>query len=447
MRGMNGKLPPGWEMATLDDLGTWTGGGTPSKKVADYWGGDIPWVTPKDMKAPRLNGSQDRITAKAVQESSAKLVPAGSLAFVVRSGILEHTLPIALLKCDATINQDLKVLTPHADLNPEWLLYALLALAPMIRRECRKDGTTVASLDFPKLRRYPVPLPPRAEQDRIVEAIEEISALVDDADAALGATLRLIEAYVGRGLRDLFWAQDGRPRWETRPLGEICGTSSGGTPSRKERSHFGGDIPWIKIGDLNDGVVTKTEESLTAEGLESSSASLLPAGTLLIAMYGASIGRLGISGMEAATNQAICAFKPNSDVVLRDYLYWFLRASRRDLVRAGYGGAQPNLSQKYIRSIQVPLPSISEQANVVARARQTAEAATQTREAVKRVQEQATTLRRSLLHRAMTGQLVPQYSSDEPASELLSRIQAEKAELKQRIGTARKATSGHQQAA
>ena len=178
---MNGKLPPGWEMATLDDLGTWTGGGTPSKKVADYWGGDIPWVTPKDMKAPRLNGSQDRITAKAVQESSAKLVPAGSLAFVVRSGILEHTLPIALLKCDATINQDLKVLTPHADLNPEWLLYALLALAPMIRRECRKDGTTVASLDFPKLRRYPVPLPPRAEQDRIVEAVESVMAAVDEA--------------------------------------------------------------------------------------------------------------------------------------------------------------------------------------------------------------------------------------------------------------------------
>lgn len=434
------ELPPGWTIVSLGEIVATSSGGTPSRKEKGNFGGGIPWLKIGDLNDGVVVRAEETLSEVGLANSSARLLPAGTLLVAMYGSIGK----LGVLGMEAATNQAICALETDSESLRNYLYWYLRYRRPEL--QAAGFGGTQANISQTYLRGLLVPIPPEKEQDRIVEAIEEISALVDDADAALGATLRLIEAYVGRGLRDLFWAQDGRPRWETRPLGEICGTSSGGTPSRKERSHFGGDIPWIKIGDLNDGVVTKTEERLTAGGLESSSASLLPAGTLLIAMYG-SIGRLGISGMEAATNQAICAFKPNSDVVLRDYLYWFLRASRRDLVRAGYGGAQPNLSQKYIRSIQVPLPSISEQANVVARARQTAEAATQTREAVKRVQEQATTLRRSLLHRAMTGQLVPQYSSDEPASELLSRIQAEKAELKQRIGTARKATSGHQQAA
>src|SRR5262245_39453530 len=94
--------------------------------------------------------------------------------------------------------------------------------------------------------------------------------------------------------------------WQIARLEELCKTSSGGTPSRNGAGYFGGTIPCVKSGELRDGLVTRTEEHLTSLGLENSSAKILPAGTLMIALYGATVGKLGILGTEATTNQAVC---------------------------------------------------------------------------------------------------------------------------------------------
>jgi type I restriction enzyme S subunit len=178
-------LPGGWTTATLDELGEWTGGGTPSKSNSTYWNGTIPWVSPKDMKTLVLDDTLDHITEEAVKDSAVKLFPADSIAFVVRSGILEHTLPVALIRVRATANQDLKVLTPSPGIRPRWLLHTLLAHAPDIRDRCQKDGTTVASLDFPKLKAYRLRVPPGPEQERIVEAIERKLQALERSDALL----------------------------------------------------------------------------------------------------------------------------------------------------------------------------------------------------------------------------------------------------------------------
>jgi type I restriction enzyme S subunit len=177
-------LPAGWGLRTLDELGTWTGGGTPKKSVADYWDGDVPWVSPKDMKAVRLVDTLDHITEAALQQSAAKPFPPNSIAFVVRSGILEHTLPVALIPFRAAANQDMKILTPSSEINPEWLLSALLGVAPDIRERCRKHGTTVASIEFAELLSYQLAVPPRAEQDRIHAAI---AGWIEDVEAGLRA--------------------------------------------------------------------------------------------------------------------------------------------------------------------------------------------------------------------------------------------------------------------
>ena len=111
----------------------------------------------------------------------------------------------------------------------------------------------------------------------------------------------------------------------TIELGDLCRTTSGGTPSRDNAHYYGGNIPWVKSGELNDEIVTTTQERITKSGLKNSNAELLPAGTLLIALYGATAGKLGVLGMEAATNQAICAIFP-SDEVNRDFLRFYLLA-------------------------------------------------------------------------------------------------------------------------
>jgi hypothetical protein len=139
-------------------------------------------------------------------------------------------------------------------------------------------------------------------------------------------------------------------------LSEIADTISGGTPHRGNSTHFGGSIAWLKSGELNDGVVSNTEEMLTDSGLENSNAKVLPAGTLLIALYGATVGKTSILGMDAATNQAVCAVIPKTrDVNLR-YLHWFLRHKRKDFLSTSFGGAQPNISQRILRETHVPFP-------------------------------------------------------------------------------------------
>jgi type I restriction enzyme, S subunit len=154
--------------------------------------------------------------------------------------------------------------------------------------------------------------------------------------------------------------------WEWKTLGEVAKTSSGGTPLRSRPDYFGGDVPWLKIADLNDSIVSEASEGITELGLAESSARLLDKGTLLIAMYG-SIGKLGILGIRAATNQAICAIQPRQDIVTRDFLFWFLRSQRKSLLAAGYGGTQANISQRFLKGLPVPVPPREIQDQIVGR--------------------------------------------------------------------------------
>ena len=131
--------------------------------------------------------------------------------------------------------------------------------------------------------------------------------------------------------------------WVWSTVGEIAETQTGGTPSRRSAHFFQGHIPWVKSGELRDGVVHATEERITEDALDSSNAKLFPKGTLCIALYGATIGKLGILGMEATTNQAICGIFLPEGMETR-FVYYFLESIRPDLIKLGQGGAQPNIS-------------------------------------------------------------------------------------------------------
>lgn len=153
--------------------------------------------------------------------------------------------------------------------------------------------------------------------------------------------------------------------WEWSRLGDICRTTSGGTPSRKYAKYFTGNIPWVKSGELPDGVVTEVEERITEEAVANSSAKQFPAGTLLIALYGATVGKLGILKEDATTNQAVCAIFPPEHLDTK-YLFWYLRFVRSDLVAQAIGGAQPNISQGILRTLPIPVAPPEQQKHIVA---------------------------------------------------------------------------------
>jgi len=189
-------LPSGWARAQYADLGTWSGGGTPSKANPEFWRhGSIPWVSPKDMKVERIADSEDHITEDAVRESAARLIPRNSVLFVTRSGILAHTFPVAVTTVDVTVNQDLKALTPHPGLSADYVAWGTRASAPEILRHCSKDGTTVASIDSERLATFELPVAPVREQHRIVEAIESYFTRLDDAVATLERVQRSLKRY------------------------------------------------------------------------------------------------------------------------------------------------------------------------------------------------------------------------------------------------------------
>ena len=152
--------------------------------------------------------------------------------------------------------------------------------------------------------------------------------------------------------------------WVVKKLGDVCETTSGGTPNRKDFSLYGGHIPWVKSGELDKGIITDTEEKITDEAIKKSSAKVFPKGTLLIALYGATIGKLAFLGIAAATNQAICGIFENKSIDSK-YLYQFLFFSKAGLVKQGIGGAQPNISQGILKNLDLPLPPLPVQQAIV----------------------------------------------------------------------------------
>jgi len=154
--------------------------------------------------------------------------------------------------------------------------------------------------------------------------------------------------------------------WVRKRLGEVCKTTSGGTPSRKDLSYYTGSIPWVKSGELKNGIIISTEEHISEEAIKDSSAKIFPSGTLLIAIYGATVGRLAFLGMDAATNQAVCGITPGK-LLDKNYLYWLLFFKRPQLLDERAGGAQPNISQNILRELTIPLPPIPVQQAIVAR--------------------------------------------------------------------------------
>ena len=156
-----------------------------------------------------------------------------------------------------------------------------------------------------------------------------------------------------------------RKGWEYKKLGEVLETTSGGTPSKSHKEYYeGGTIPWLRSGEVSKGDIYDAELYITEEGLKKSSAKLFPIDTVLIAMYGATVGQVGILKSTMCTNQAICGILPNKDFH-PNFLKYVLLANKKNYLKQAIGGAQPNISQQVIKSTYIPVIKFSEQESIV----------------------------------------------------------------------------------
>lgn len=201
------NTPSEWDISELGKCGKWQGGGTPSKAVAAYWdGGNVLWVSPKDMKSRFIEDTQQKITREGVANSPAKIINGPSVLFVVRSGILRRILPIAMANTGVTVNQDMQSVVPSKH-TIQFLYWYCEANEQNIRHQCSKDGTTVESIDVAELKRFPVPVPSYPEQDEIVKRIEAQISVAEKIEATIDFEIQKSEALRQSILKKAFSGQ------------------------------------------------------------------------------------------------------------------------------------------------------------------------------------------------------------------------------------------------
>ena len=209
--------------------------------------------------------------------------------------------------------------------------------------------------------------------------------------------------------------------WCWRYLNSIGRWQSGATPSRGVKDYYGGTTPWLKTGDLNDDYIKDIPERITDKALKETSVKLNPEGSVLIAMYGATIGKVGILTYPATTNQACCACSELCGVDNR-YLFYFLISHKDEFIRQAGGGAQPNISKEIIVNTPMPVPPIEEQKRIVYEIEKWFRIIKGIDDSELSIRAVTDTCKAKILDLAIHGKLVPQDQNDESAIELLRRI-------------------------
>lgn len=348
-----------WEIKKLSEVTEVINGGTPKTTNPEYWGDDWVWLSPTDLpgigEITDVKDSKKKITNLGLQNSSAKLLPKGTVLFSSRATIGK----IGIASVELCTNQGFKNFVCKDELNNLFLAYTLKHFTEDITG--LSNSTTFKEISTTAIKQFKIPLPPLPEQKSIVAKLEGLFEKIDQAISLLEENIAHTEALMGSVLDEEFGKLE-RKGIKPKAIKDFAKTKSGGTPKRSEKQFWNGKIPWLKSGELNDSFnINKNTEFITEIGLQKSSASLFEKGTLLMAMYGATAGRLGILGMDACTNQAVCSIQNHKNLFDEIYLYFYLLSQRDRIIRESSGGAQPNISKGYIDKLEIPLPDLETQ--------------------------------------------------------------------------------------
>ena len=328
-----------WKKYKLSEIGTVVGGATPSTTVERFYGGDIPWLTPKDLSNFQdryIEGGERNITREGLDSCSAQLLPANSVLFSSRAPIGY----VAIAKNPIATNQGFKSIIPNEKVDSLFFYYILRYNKEKI--EAMGSGTTFKEVSGVVMKNIEVALPSLEEQRRIAGILGTIDDKIEN-NRRINTNLELQAQALYKQ-----WFVDS----STVKLGDVVKTTSGGTPSRSHMEFYVGKYGWVTSKELNSSFITKTEETITDDAIAKSAAKLLPAKSILIAMYGATVGQYAILSQPMTCNQAVCALLPNENY---PYTYLFMMAKniKEELANKAIGSAQQNISQVIIKDIDI----------------------------------------------------------------------------------------------
>lgn len=347
-------MKQGWEIKKLGDVCLIERGGSPRPIKAFLTDADngINWIKIGDASE----------NSKYITSTKEKIIPDGmkKSRFVHKGDfLLSNSMSFGrpyILAVDGCIHDGWLVIHDNDNRFDKSYLYYYLG-SPNIYNEFKRlaVGGVVSNLNSELVRNVKVSIPPIAEQERIVGELDCLSGIIANKRAQLRELDTLAQS--------IFYTMFGDPitndkGWQTKKLGDVCDTTSGGTPSKKHAEYYeNGTIPWLRSGEIDKTFISSTELCITEQGVKNSSAKWFPINTVVIAMYGATVGQVGVLKAAMTTNQAICGIFPN-DIFAPIYLYYFLRSMKTEFIKLSSGGAQPNISQSIIRDTIVSCPPI-----------------------------------------------------------------------------------------
>lgn len=259
------------------------------------------------------------------------------------------------------------------NISNKYVYYCLMNNKTFLFSKVRR--ASVPRLSRVAVEQFPLPIPPLPIQEEIVKILDRFAEYTAELQAELQARKEQYEYYRNLLLTNNFAygsADDkqkitgnAREEWKWMTLGEVCEKiTSGGTPNTQKSSYYGGNIPWLRTQEVDFCNITDTGVKITEEGLNNSSAKWIPANCVIVAMYGATVGKTGINKIPLTTNQACCNLQINSEIALYKYVYYYL-SNKYEYIKSLGQGSQTNISAKIVKNLQISIPPLAEQQRIV----------------------------------------------------------------------------------
>lgn len=342
-----------WEEVKLGKLCQIIGGGTPSKNSKEFYNGQIPWASVRDMNSEVIEETEFKITEEAVKNSSTNIIKKGSIIIATRVGLGK----VCFAGTDIAINQDLKGIIVNDLINNRYLFFYFKSIEQFLIES--GTGATVKGVKLDLVKNLIIPLPPLPEQERLVAKLDGLFEKIDEAMRLLEENTADTESLMGSVLDEEF----GKLNCEWFKLEEITKVIGGGTPKTANSEYWADEIVWLSPVDLPPiGVISKVSDSgkkISQLGLQKSSAKLLPIGTVVFSSR-ASIGKIAITECELATNQGFTNFVPNEGVN-NMYLAKTLKHYILEIEALSNSTTFKEVSKTSLKNFKIPLPKIETQ--------------------------------------------------------------------------------------
>lgn len=381
-------IPSRWDQIPLKYLTISTTGGTPDKSNSQFWGGDIPWVSSKDMDTTSISDTEDYISQNAIEQGEAKLVPEGTLLIVSRSGILEHSIPVAVTDTEVAINQDIRAYIPtNKRISGEFLRDFIIGFEDELLQIWRQQGATVQSLNSEAVSQTPFPVPDRSQERQIVSYSKTVTSLILDAKQHIEEMILLLKerkksaiSYHVAGSEKVDWKKDihqfirselpnewdrAKLRWVTNKIG------SGSTPDGGSEAYVEEGIKFIRSQNVTEmGLQLADIVYIDQKTHQEMNSTQVHAKDVLLNITGASLGRTSVVPNEitsANVNQHVCIIRPIQQHIVPEYLNYVLESviGQRQIFANQTGASREAVTFSQIGDFEVPLPPISEQKRII----------------------------------------------------------------------------------